>query len=510
MRPCYPASLHGETGAGAFLEIHPQPRPDLLVQVAFEVLAPSLGGDFAQAQHVDVLGHLHYAAHVVVHEQYGHALRGEQIDPVIHLGGDPGREADARLVDEAQPRAQNVGLGELDHFLLTSGEIARLGAQLLPDRREVHQHFVDARPYVELLRVRARQVLERQAQVVGHAHVGKQARLLRDVPDAAIDEPVRGDAGHVGAVVTDGSRLRAQKTAEGLHQRGLACAVQADEPGDSARLHAERDVAQDIDVGGVAGGDGGHFEQRAHAAASSSPPRYASITERSFSTVRVGPSAMTAPAFMQIVRGQSSTITGMSWLTTRNVCPPAWCARMKRAIVSFMDGCTAAKGSSRSAIFGGDMKQQPNSRSFCWPPESCPASRSLTRESVSSSRRSPARASAPACARPRARPAVIRLSSALMRRNTRVSWNIRCRPRAAMRSGLSPWMASSSSRTSPDSAGWCPERMFNRVVLPEPFGPMRPTSSPRPMSKLTRSTARRPPKARDTLETARQLTPWSF
>src|SRR2546423_701878 len=226
MRPCYPASLHGETGAGAFLEIHPQPRPDLLVQVAFEVLAPSLGGDFAQAQHVDVLGHLHYAA-----------------------------------------------------------------------------------------------------QVVGHAHVGKQARLLRDVPDAAIDEPVRGDAGHVGAVVTDGSRLRAQKTAEGLHQRGLACAVQADEPGDSARLHAERDVAQDIDVGGVAGGDGGHFEQRAHAAASSSPPRYASITERSVSTVRVGPSAMTAPAFMQIVRGQSSTITGMSWLTTRNVCPPAWCAR---------------------------------------------------------------------------------------------------------------------------------------------------------------------------------------
>src|SRR5205807_5944936 len=70
----------------------------------------------------------------------------------------------------------------------------------------------------------------------------------------------------------------------------------------------------------------------------------------------------------------------------------------------------------RSAIFGGDMKQQPNSRSFCWPPESCPASRSLTRESVSSSRRSPARASAPACARPRARPAVIRLSRSEERR----------------------------------------------------------------------------------------------
>src|SRR6266581_3450121 len=183
--------------------------------------------------------------------------------------------------------------------------VAIMGAQLLPDRREVHLHLVDARQYVQLLRVRARQVLERQAQVVGHAHVGKQARLLRDVPDAAIDEPVRGDSGHVGAVVTDGSRLRAQKTAEGLHQRGLACAVQADEPGDSPRLHAERDVAQDLDVGGVAGGDAGHFEQRAHVAPA--PPRYASITERSFSTVRVGPSAMTAPAFMQIVRGQSST-----------------------------------------------------------------------------------------------------------------------------------------------------------------------------------------------------------
>src|SRR6266853_1636446 len=490
-----------------YLEIHPQPRPDLLVQVAFEVLAPSLGGDLAQAQHVDVLGHLHHFSNVVVHQHDGHALGGEQVDPAIHLGGDLGREADARLVEKAQPRARHVGLGELDHLLLAAGEIARLGAQLLPDRREVREHLVEARLDVQLLRVRARQVLERQAQVVGHAHVGKQARLLRDVPDAAIDEPVRGDAGHVRAVVTDGSRLRAQKTADRLHQRGLAGTVQADEAGDASGLRGERNVAQDVDVGGVAGGDTGHFEQRAHAAASTSPPRYASITERSFSTARGAPSAMTAPAFMQIVRGQSSTIAGMSWLTTRNVCPSAWRARMKRAIVSFMAGCTAAKGSSSSAIFGVDMKQQPNSSSFCCPPESWPASRSRTRTSVSCSSSRPARDSASPCARPRARPAVMRLSSALMRRNTRVSWNIRCRPRTAMRSGFSPWIASSSRRTSPASARWCPERTLSRVVLPEPFGPIRPTSSPRATAKLTRSTARSPPKARDTLEAARQFTP---
>ena len=76
------------------------------------------------------------------------------------------------------------------------------------------------------------------------------------------------------------------------------------------------------------------------------------------------PSAITAPAFMHTVRGHSSTITGMSWLTSRKVWPAAWRRRMKPAMISFMVGCTAANGSSSSAIFGGTMKQEPNSSSF--------------------------------------------------------------------------------------------------------------------------------------------------
>src|SRR5262245_53260907 len=45
--------------------------------------------------------------------------------------------------------------------------------------------------------------------------------------------------------------------------------------------------------------------------------------------------------------------------------------------------------------------------------------------------------------------------------------------------------------------------MLKSVVLPAPFGPIRPTTSPRPTSRLTSDSARSPPNRTDTPPTRR-------
>src|SRR6266568_3939125 len=47
----------------------------------------------------------------------------------------------------------------------------------------------------------------------------------------------------------------------------------------------------------------------------------------------------------------------------------------------------------------------------------------------------------------------------------------------------------------------CPETRLRSVVFPAPFGPMSPCTSPAPTAKVAPSTARTPPKARETPST---------
>src|SRR5206468_5983595 len=75
-------------------EVHPQPGLHLRMKVAFEVLAPSARRDLSQAEHVDVLGHLHHPAHVVVDEEDGHALGSEGLDVAVDLRGDDGSRSE--------------------------------------------------------------------------------------------------------------------------------------------------------------------------------------------------------------------------------------------------------------------------------------------------------------------------------------------------------------------------------------------------------------------------------
>src|SRR5882672_3128751 len=78
--------------------------------------------------------------------------------------------------------------------------------------------------------------------------------------------------------------------------------------------------------------------------------------------------------------------------------------------------------------------------------------------------------------------------------NTRTPWNVRAMPSAARRCTGRRVMSDPARRIVPPSARTTPEMRLMSVVLPAPFGPMRPSASPSAMLRSTRSTAVTPPK----------------
>ena len=84
-------------------------------------------------------------------------------------------------------------------------------------------------------------------------------------------------------------------------------------------------------------------------------------------------------------------------------------------------------------------------------------------------------------------------SSTFMDGRSRTSWNVRETPlRAIWRAG-SPVMVPPRKLISPSVAGSAPEMRFSVVDLPDPFGPISPSTSCSRTSKLTLSTATSPP-----------------
>src|SRR6266436_8988651 len=79
-------------------------------------------------------------------------------------------------------------------------------------------------------------------------------------------------------------------------------------------------------------------------------------------------------------------------------------------------------------------------------------------------------------------------------------------PRAQMRWGARPVTSWPWKRILPASGRRAPAIRLNSVVLPEPFGPMTPSSSPSCSVKLTSLTARTPPKPLDSRSTSRRGT----
>src|SRR2546421_2428676 len=94
------------------------------------------------------------------------------------------------------------------------------------------------------------------------------------------------------------------------------------------------------------------------------------------------------------------------------------------------------------------------------------------------------------------------LSSTESSANTWGFWNVLTRPRVATWSGRRPPMFSPFHSTAPALAGASRAITLRSVVLPEPFGPMMPTTSPRSTVNDTFETAMRPLKRLVTARTS--------
>jgi hypothetical protein len=63
--------------------------------------------------------------------------------------------------------------------------------------------------------------------------------------------------------------------------------------------------------------------------------------------------------------------------------------------------------------------------------------------------------------------------------NSRMFWKVRAMPRSAMRYGCNRVISRPSKKSCPRFGAINPVMMLNSVVLPAPFGPIRPKISPR-------------------------------
>src|SRR6266545_4366289 len=99
------------------------------------------------------------------------------------------------------------------------------------------------------------------------------------------------------------------------------------------------------------------------------------------------------------------------------------------------------------------------------------------------------------------------LSSAVSSLKSRMFWKVRATPRAQISCGRRPFTTSPETRTSPSVGSYTPVIALNAVVLPAPFGPMRPTSSPGRSARLKAESALRPPKRIVTLSSSSGFTP---
>ena len=143
------------------------------------------------------------------------------------------------------------------------------------------------------------------------------------------------------------------------------------------------------------------------------------------------------------------------------------------------------------------------SRRFCSATVSRPAGSAARRSSPVKRSASPARSVARATCRWRSSAPTITFSSTVMPLKIRTIWKVRAIPFAAIASGGSPAISAPWKRMAPEVGAKKPASELKTVVLPAPFGPMRPAISPSRIVKLTSSLAVSPPKRFVSFSTSR-------
>src|SRR5690606_2285956 len=503
-----------------------QPLLDQLVQPVGELVAGAVEVVAPVRQRVDVVGQVHRRLHVLVDQQDGAPLRLQARDLLVHLVDEHRGEADRRLVDEQDRRVEHQRAGELQQPGLPAAERAgRLAAQRLEAGVAV-EHALHRRPHpgpVAAGQPRA------EPDVLLHAQARQGRPALRQERHAGGQPRPHRQVGDVPPAQQDPAAAGAQEPVHDPQGGRLAAAVGSEHGGHLARPGVQADAVEHDVVGQVArghvhhaqvgGGGGGRVRGVVHRVggavahvpaslpvAAAPRPRYASTTRRSAVTSAGGPSAMTRPSDMQITCRHSRVRSGISWLTMMNDVPRAFTSTIRCRISSLTAGWTPANGSSMSTTAGSVMSARTNSSSFCWPPDSSLAGVSRWPASPTNSSSSSAR-SWNAARPPRwCSTGTSMFSSAVMVWNTCGVWKVRVTPWRTRVAGRRPVRSTPPTRTAPASGRCTPLTRLSVVVLPDPFGPMRPSSVPAGTVKLTPSTATWPPKRLRSPSTSRSRT----
>ena len=195
-----------------------------------------------------------------------------------------------------------------------------------------------------------------------------------------------------------------------------------------------------------------------------------------------------SPFASTYVRSASATVRCARCSTSRIETPRSRISASAAKTVSTRVGERPSDGSSRSSTSGAATSARPIASCCCWPPESAPAWRSRKSASIGKSSYAAASGSEP-LRRRRAESPSRRFSSTDSSPKMRLPSGTSAMPARAIVSGERPRTDWPERRTSPAAGGTTPMIACRVVDLPAPFGPIRPTSSARPTSRLSPRTA---------------------
>src|SRR5215218_1954740 len=204
--------------------------------------------------HVPV-GEARQGVDVLVDDDDRLALALEALQAGPDLGPDERRQALRRLVEDEELRVRHQRPSDREHLLLAAGE---LRAEMMVAFFQAREQLVDA--------------LERPARRAGAGGRGRDEVLVngerrKHLPalgheaDAALGDPVWREPGERAALEDDLAAARRHEPHDGVHGRGLAHAVTAQERHDLPGPDRKRDVEQHLRgaVGGLEVRDGQHY-----------------------------------------------------------------------------------------------------------------------------------------------------------------------------------------------------------------------------------------------------------
>ena len=181
----------------------------------------------------------------LLHEHDSGAPAGGLADELGELADHDGRQPEAQLVDEQQPRPGQQRHPEAEHLLLAAGQVRSRVLQPCPQDRERLEHRFDA--FVDPAAL-VTDGPARGPQVVSHGERREHARATGNLCDTVRRDLAGWGVGDVATVQEDRAEVGFGEPRDRSQQCGLAGAVGAEERDDLALRDLEVDVEEDLEL----------------------------------------------------------------------------------------------------------------------------------------------------------------------------------------------------------------------------------------------------------------------